>query len=337
MSGYRWLFVPLLAGKPWNGSTIHTESLGGSEASVAFTARALAKLGEEVHVITHGTPGTFEDVQYYNQMDAPIHTERSWDVVVVSRWVEALNGVAWKWKAGFFWAHDLPNDQIAELRCSRVVMLTKYQAALWRISSEHVAYIGDGVDLDLFKCNGTGVDKRDPNKLVWISNPDRGLVLAARIFQELRKRWPDLELHVYGRAAIYGWADEIEAPYLPRDEDMENVFMHDSLPRYALAAELRSAWAVFYPTYWPETFCMATLEAQATGTPIICPPFGALTETVKGGILTYDFLNAVSQLRNKQRWNKLSKAGVEWAEQNSWNIRAKEWLSLAEEVIDAHS
>ena len=330
----KWLLVPALAGKPWNGSTIHTESLGGSEASIAFTARALAKAGEEVHVITHGTPGTFEEVIYHDQIEAPYIISKTWDVVLVSRWIDALNGVDWKTNIRFFWAHDLP-QQHQELKCNKVVMLSQYQASHWGTDPAYTVLIGDGVDIDLFR-NG-GDSNRDPNKLVWISNPDRGLAIAARIFQEARKRWPDLELHVYGRSSIYGWTDDIEAPFLPKDADMENVFLKASLPRYALAAELRTAHAVFYPTFWPETFCMATLEAQAAGTPVICPPLAALNETVKGGILTHDFLNAISQLRNKRRWEKLSKLGVEYAEQNTWDIRAKQWINLSQEVADANN
>jgi glycosyltransferase involved in cell wall biosynthesis len=328
----RWLIVPQLTGKPWNGSTIHTEPLGGSEASVAYTARALAKRGEEVHVITHGNAGVFEDVQYYNQVDALQLTYQPWDVVLVSRWVDALNGITWNWKAGFFWSHDMP-QQMIELRCNKVVMLSEYQALHWATDPDNTVLIGDGVDLGLFQ-NG-GASDRDSNKLIWGSNPDRGLAVAARIFQEVRKRWPDLELHVYGRSAVYGWTDEIEAPFLPREEDMENIIMHDPLPRYALAAELQSAWALFYPTFWPETYCMIGLEAQAAGAPVICPPLAALPETIKGGILTHDFLNAISQLRNKKRWDKLSQAGIEWAEQNTWDIRADQWVHLAEEVINA--
>jgi glycosyltransferase involved in cell wall biosynthesis len=80
---------------------------------------------------------------------------------------------------------------------------------------------------------------------------------------------------------------------------------------------------------------MIGLEAQAAGAPVICPPLAALPETIKGGILTHDFLNAISQLRNKKRWDKLSQAGIEWAEQNTWDIRADQWVHLAEEVINA--
>jgi glycosyltransferase involved in cell wall biosynthesis len=119
---------------------------------------------------------------------------------------------------------------------------------------------------------------------------------------------------------------------MPLEEHMENVFIHDPLPRHLLFNELKSAWAMFYPTYWPETFCMSALEAQACGTPVIAPPYGALTETVKGGVLTYDFLNAVSQLRNKRRWQKVSLAGVGWARENTWEHRAQQFIREAGSV-----
>jgi glycosyltransferase involved in cell wall biosynthesis len=253
--------------------------------------------------------------------------------VIVSRWLDALNGVPWNSKATFFWSHDLPQPGEFRLTAHKIVFLSEYHRKTWPVPDDAVEIIGDGVDLGLFQ-NG-GDHDRDANRLVWVSNPDRGLPIAAHIFQQVRKRWPDLELHVFGRSAVYGWSDEVEAPFLPRLSDMENVFMHPPLARYALAAELRKAWAVFYPTHWPETYCMATLEAQASGTPVIAPPIAALPETVKGGVLTYDFLNAISQLRNKRRWERLSKLGIEWATENTWDIRARQWIELAERIINA--
>jgi glycosyltransferase involved in cell wall biosynthesis len=213
--------------------------------------------------------------------------------------------------------------------CHMFVGVSKYQTDLWQFTGDIPrAVIGDGVDM--IQMDNIREQVRNPNKVIWSSNPDRGLPLAARIFQEIRKRWPTLELHVYGRSAVYGWTDDIESIYLPLPEHMENIVLHDPLPRIALFKELKTAWAWFYPTWWPETFCMAALEAQAAGCPVIASPYGALNETVKGGILSYNYLNAFSQLRNKRKWQKLSDAGVEWGRQNSWDLRAQDW----EEALD---
>ena len=77
---------------------------------------------------------------------------------------------------------------------------------------------------------------------------------------------------------------------------------------------------------------MAALEAQAAGTPIVCSRYGALPETVAGGIPTFDFVNAISQLRNKNRYKKLSEIGMEYAQGKDWDDRAVEWVDLIEQV-----
>lgn len=334
----KWILLPIPAGKPWNGATLYAQGgLGGSESAVAQLALALARAGEQVTVMSHGAPvpsTKFEGVEYRLTSDENLNEaiREPWDVVLSSRWLEALVP-QWQAPVKLFWTHDIPNTPETTIHADKAVCLSKFHQTAWHLDDSNSVVIGDGVDLSLFKWMSH--QPRNENKLVWISNPDRGLALAARIFQEVRKRWPELELHVYGRSAVYGWDANVEAPFLPQARYMENVFLHEPLSKPSLAVELFTTWALFYPTYWPETYCMAALEAQAAGTPVISVPFGALPETVKGGILTYDFLNAISQLRNKGRWSKLSEAGREWAEQNTWAHRAQEFVDLARTVKDA--
>lgn len=335
----KWLFCPLPQGKNWDGTTIYTEPLGGSEASVAYTARALAREGEEVHVLGHMAPDrsnqerVIDEVTYWPQGMLPQLVAQEWDVVISSRWKEILEQVSWNTALRLIWLHDMPYGDWTGYPVHSVIVLTEFHRKAWNIHPDACEIIGDGVDLTLFR----GSPERDENKLLWISNPDRGLALAAKIFQEIRKRWPDLELHVYGRGEVYGWGDAQESPFLPRPEHMENIFLHKPVKRSVLAKKLQEAWAVFYPSYWPETFCMATMEAQAAGTPVIAAPLAALNETVEGGILTYDYLNAVSQLRNRKRWEKLSEAGLAKAAENTWSIRAEEWKAHAYMLLEAIS
>jgi glycosyltransferase involved in cell wall biosynthesis len=231
----------------------------------------------------------------------------------------------------------MPPGPIADgIRANKVVCLSEFHADAWRLPREVVAIIGNGVDLALYW--GSETMPRDENRVLWTANPDRGLPLAAKIFvEEILPRWPDLELHVYGRSSVYGWPPENEGPFIPRIEHLRNshIVMHDPLTKAGLANELRRAWAWFYPTWWPETYCIAALEAQAAGCPVIASPYAALNETVEGGILTYDFVNAFSQLRNKNRWEKLSEAGKEHAKARDWSNRADQWIALIEETIAA--
>lgn len=318
-------FVALPGGKPWNGATIYNEPLGGSEAAVAYMARAWARRGHHVTVYSHGQPGVFDNV-LYSHVQSVGSIRPDTDVIVVSRWIEALNEYIPDSSAlRVLWLHDMPQQGRFNVKANALMFISEFQVRAWGVAGDTVFLTTDGIDGDVFRVADA---PHNENKLVWLSNPDRGLALAARIFQTLRQRWPDLELHVYGRAGVYGWDAEAERPYLPLEEHRENVFLHDPLPHARLAVELQSAWAMFYPTWWPETCCMSALESQACGTPVICSPAGALVETVKGGVVGYDFLNAVSQLRNPNKWRKEAQAGIEWASTLTWENIAEGWEEL---------
>jgi glycosyltransferase involved in cell wall biosynthesis len=44
-----------------------------------------------------------------------------------------------------------------------------------------------------------------------------------------------------------------------------------------------AATAVLTPSQFPEPFCLVAVEAQMCGTPVLCTPWGAFTETVQDG------------------------------------------------------
>lgn len=325
------LFTPLPAGKFWDGTTLYTEPLGGSESAVAFLARELAKQGHDVSVLGHMKPTqvdsrTIDMVNYYPHTHLDMLLNMEWDAVISSRWFEILSQ-PWKTSVPVIWLHDMPYDVTLNYRARFAVMLSEFHRDAWGLTEEDSIIIGNGVDLSYFTANGTD---RKEFQLIWTSNPDRGLALAAKIFQDIRERWPKMELHVYGRAGVYGYDASVEAPYLPRPAHMENVFIHEPVKKSVLAKRLQESWAFFYPTFWPETYCIATLEAQAAGTPVIASPYGALNETVEGGVLTYDYLNAVAQLRQPGKYSKEQKQGLDFAAICSWEHRAHEWVSLIE-------
>ena len=323
----RILLIAVPGGKPWNGATLYQEALGGSESAVAYLARSFSRKGHEVHVATHGQPGIFDGVTYVNQQDMADLIAQEWSVVISSRWPEVFT-YPWQNVLKVLWVHDLPNTPSTNIQAHKVVALTKFHRDSWKLPEDACLVIGNGVDSSLF---GGPELIRDENVLVWTSNPERGLPIAAKIFQEIRERWPDMELHIYGRSSVYGWGPGDagdETPYLPRPEHMENVFLHEPLNKVGLAKVLREAWAWYYPAWWAETYGIAALEAQAAGTPVISVPLAGLNETVKGGILQYDFLNAISQLRNKSKWEKVSKAGKEFAFAQDWDNIADSWLEM---------
>lgn len=330
------VITPAIAGKPWDGATIYEQSLGGSESAVVYLAREFARRGHKVRVYSHGRPGTFEQVEYFHVNDLTLVGLPECDVHISSRWPEILNNSPGNVRV--LWLHDMPQNPNLQVGADLIVALSQPHAAAWGLldpnawDPERLLIEGDGVDTTLF----TGREVRDTNRLIWASNPDRGLYLAAKIFREqLLPRWPDLKLHVYGRYSIYGWPEAAERPFLPPSVWMRDgsIVLHDSLPRLALARQLMSSWCLWYPTFWPETYCMMALEAQCAGTPVVTTPVGSLPEVVKGGIVTMDLVNAISQLRNAARWKKLSTAGQDYAALHSWAIVAAHWETAIGRVM----
>lgn len=323
--------TPVCAGKPWNGASIHEGPLGGSETAALCLGREFAARNHNVVMFTHGQPGSFEGVVYRHVselMDGglPGGTE----VHISSRWVDILLRTPPE-VTRVLWVHDVPPQVPVNIPADLIVALSRFQAHAWQLydgwPEDRLLICGDGVTATNF----AGFEVRDENKLIWTSNPDRGLYIAAKIFREqVHPRWPDLRLVVYGSYGVYGWPKEQERPFQPPIEWQDEGWleMQEPLPHLALARELMGSFAMWYPTWWPETFCMAALESQMAGTPVITTNVGALPETIIGGIVchtTDELVNAVSQLRNANRWNKLSEAGKEFAQGHSWPEIAAAW------------
>lgn len=325
----RIVFTPLLQGKPFNGNTIYKEGLGGSESAVVFLARSLAKRGHDVTVYASGQEGVVDDVEYCAGDRIGEVQNEPIDAYISSRWVDAL-ALPQQAKVKALWLHDnLYQGWNCPHAVNFVVTLSRFHQMQFAYDGtpaslpQGVIAIGNGIDTRLF----IGHEQRDRNRLIWTSNPDRGLYIAGRIFQRLRKRYPELELHVYGRAAVYGWGPEAEVPYMP--DDLTNIFLHDPLPKKELARELMKSWIWFYPHHWAESFCIAALEAQAAGCVPLATPLAALNEVVQHGVtgvLTNDFEAEFARLRETEGlWQALSEQGKAWAMQQDWDVRAEQW------------
>lgn len=353
----RFVFYPAQSGKPWNGETLTTEALGGSESAVAYMARELARLGHEVIVFTTAKPGLYDDVLYIDVDKArTLLLTLPCDVLVCSRDPQPI---IWATRASakVYWAHDVPQGPLPDA-FDLYFMVSQWQAELFARSgfapTQKIRVSPNGVDLKLFPEPGPlrsrlGVENgnippSDIPKLAWTSNPERGVWHAARILQEVRKTYPNAELHVYGRNSVYGWGMEYEHVFHPEPEHMAGVTFHSAMSKGELARELAEMDLLLYPTWWPETFCIAGLEAQAAGVPIVSTNVGALSETVRGGILipgipgegTHDEEMAeavVDLLRDGESRSRLAKAGRAYAETLGWDRLARNWHDVFSQAL----
>lgn len=110
----------------------------------------------------------------------------------------------------------------------------------------------------------------DPFKLVFASQPCKGLDVALASFRYLHSRDPRYRLHV----ANPGYRNN-------GVRSQSGVVVLGALPHARLLDEISTAACVFYPNfYYPETFGLIFAESNALGVPVLTYDIGAAAEVL---------------------------------------------------------
>jgi len=302
-----FLYVP---GMPFNGHTIRTASLGGSESAGYYLATRLARHGHEV-VVWCNTPQAcdVDGVSYvplgpqneqfpFGQAFTEGVRNIPHDVTICQR-APGIFNLPMCSQVRLWWTHDLAQGRTREAalaglwNCHGVLAVSEWHKRQVRevhgLPERFVHAIPNGVDLGLFQ-PAAAEDKIAGKRMVYSSRPERGLrylVQPGGIMAQLAQRQPGITLlvctydHAVPRmAALYGQL-RAWAAALP------NVLLLEPKTKAGMARLMGGAWLHAYPAVPPREFeevsCMAVMEAQAAGTPCVVPRYGALSETLDGG------------------------------------------------------
>ncbi len=326
------------AGHPWDPE--HTdEGVGGSEIAVINLSKELAKLGHKVIVFNRcAMPETYDNVEWKHLNDFDEY-ERSnpFDHLIVSRLPE-FRFINPRTKV-IYWAHDLNYyERITPTNWQyfdKFLILSRYhyrffsEAYPW-IPTDFFDILPNGLDLTRFE----QTVERNPKKLIYSSNPDRGLTILLDMFEELHKWDPELELHVFGY-----YPDNVRKhPTYWRD--MPGLIYRGYHNQKDLAREYMSSKLWLYPCTWLETFCITAIEAQAAGTPCIVSEWGPLRERIGNAGIVIDglikdqnhknrFINSIKELlSNDKQWNEYSRNGLEQAKHFTWKSTAEAFIKI---------
>lgn len=352
--------VLCVAGMPFDGNTVKTKSLGGSESAGYYMARALAKRGHRVKVFTNTKEGSETDgVQY---LPLPLWHDfvraTNSDVHIVQRMPE-LMAQNIQTKLSLLWCHDLALKRSADQHrmvkwsTDKVLVLSQFHKRQFQevigYADQELYVTRNGFDFDLQPPVINRLKARDPDLFVYCARPERGLEnLIDRVAPQLLALRPSAKFVVctYDNMVpeMVPWLQELANRITSRGLPFTNA---GALTKAQLYQLLNKAAAYLYPTpgegsEFREISCIAALEAQACGLPFLHTGWGALTETVQSKVPTVCTIDdmgrqAAKLVLDPQRWQAVQSAGLEHVRPYSWDTIAGEWEAMFFEQLDANN
>jgi glycosyltransferase involved in cell wall biosynthesis/2-polyprenyl-3-methyl-5-hydroxy-6-metoxy-1,4-benzoquinol methylase len=295
-------------GMPFNGDTLKTKSLGGSETAAYYVAKELAARGHRVTLFTNDQKeGFFDGVKYIwagpvNE-SAPLGerfhfyaSNTPCDVLLLQRQPGAFVH-RFQSKINVCWLHDLALFRQRPLVAAGLWNIDsifcvsewhkKQVCEVYGLAPEIVRTVTNGVDLKLYE----GEIKyklpkvKDEIALIYSSRPERGLEHHVRPGGIMDRLW-----EIDKRFRLYVCNYDNNPPHLAdyyaalyaRIEEMPNCTALGNLTKQQLADAMRQCDSLVYPTEFEEVSCITAMEAMAAGLPMITSKVAALPETCSG-------------------------------------------------------
>src|SRR3990167_570370 len=189
----KYQIAMLVPGMAFDGTTLDTKSLGGSETAGLCLARELARLGHNVHLFCNtAKPGECDGVQYHDAAGFDRFAAFiPHDVTIVQRLQVTFRNPMHS-KLNILWAHDLAAARESASvngvmwNVDKVAVLSYYMAEQYKtafsLPDSALWLTRNGVDTDWVPtCDDTGKPLvRNRKKLMYCARPERGLDVLLR-------------------------------------------------------------------------------------------------------------------------------------------------------------
>lgn len=353
----------------YTAETPYQRALGGSETGLAYLSVALARLGHAVTLLANpSNPGRYLGVECLNYKTSLTKDFLNGaEAVVVSN--EALGRVLRETgvtRPLILWtghADDQPAMEPLEYSRERKAwngfafvsqwQLEEYCRAFW-VPREKSRVMRNAIApaFAASRPSEPWFARGEPPILVYTSAPYRGLNVLLAAFPAIRANIPGTRLRIFsGLSTTRGGADEDQYRDLHRQcLQTEGVDYIGPVSQPTLADALKEAAALAYPSTFPETSCIAALEAMAMGATVLTTRLGALPETLAGfgrmvepddnpAALAKNFaamaIDALNDIRSKPAEAAARRqAEIAYIHENyTWPARAIEWQSWLFEMI----
>lgn len=345
--------------------SVNKEPLGGSQSALCYLASNLAELGHDVFLVNNtNEPAVVNNVaclpincvnnEFWQNVDFIIslnsltgrtlkNCSTETDMILWNQHAHdqpAILGLHEKEERDFYSLYALISDW-QSMNFIDKFSLDKRKIEIFRNAISPVFENMFDDKLSILK------SKKDQITLGYTSTPFRGLELLVDIFPIIQQHFPDVKLKIFSSMKVYQVTeDEDKARFGKLYESLdhlEGVEYIGSISQPELAKELKKISVLVYPNTFPETSCIAVMEAMASGCHIVTSDLGALPETTAGfaTLIPIDndlhqfkirFAEAVIDYISRLKQDNPEKIAFDLNEQidychkyYTWHIRSKEW------------
>ncbi len=354
--------------------SVETTPLGGTQSAACYLARILAREHEVFFFSATTAPGVYDHVRCLPWGGSPAAVLGALGPDVFICLSAPVNGPFLReclpshTKCVLWTQHRIDQPAVQPLADDTVrasfdgyAFVSEWQRDEYRLGFglplKETRVIGNAAAsafVDLF-VDGRPIlpQKTMPPVLAYTSTPFRGLNLLLDAFPAIRQQVPEARLRVFSSMAVYqqtAAADQQKYGALyQRCREMPGVEYVGGLDQPSLAREMQSVAVWAYPNTFPETSCIAALEAMASGCRIVTTALGALPETTAGFARLVPFgsngsldlprfvSETVAALREVQSGDPAVEASlrqqVEHIRENAtWAVRAGLWMDWLGDV-----
>lgn len=268
-------------------------------------------------------------------------------------------------KLKVYWLHDLPNDPESQhlkdggwQKFDQLVFVSHWQQVQYHGVLGVPFEAGTVLRNAIVPFHPEKLEKGDPTKelrIIYHTTPHRGLNLLYPVFNKLSEEHDNIVLDVFSSFNAYGWPQ--------RDEPFKELFglldkhpkinYHGFQPNHVVREYLEKAHIFAYPSIWPETSCIALMEAMSAGCLCVHSSYAALPETAANW--TYMYQYAENPQLHVNRFYQALKEGISLCsdvesyklmqsrlqmQKNyadafySWDVRQHEWTGLLTSLLN---
>ena len=257
-------------------------------------------------------------------------------------------------KKAILWLHDLPGDPESQhlkdpelrKRFSKIVAVSDWQMQMYNMilgvpyrESVVIKNAIHPIEIKEKSYDGTV-------RIIYHTTPHRGLEILVPVFEKLCERYENIELDVFSSFSIYGW-EQRDEPYrelFERCKTHAKINYHGAVSNERVREELKRSHIFAYPSIWPETSCLAAIEAMSAKNIVVCPNYAALPETCAGFANMYQWSEDNNEHANRfykvmvASIEELTKKGLDenrlsfqknyYDNVYSWEVRKDQWGAL---------